>query len=415
MTQPARITSATFDPYAVRAQFPCLHQEVNGHPLVFLDSAASAQKPHAVLDALMHAYSHNYANVHRGVYSLSDRATQQFEAVREKVRAFINAASEKEIIFTRGATEGINLVAHSYGMTHLKEGDEILITALEHHANIVPWQEVAKRTGAKLRVAPILDSGALDEDAFFAMMNERTKMVAITHMSNALGTILPVERIIKAAHKVGAVVLIDACQSAVHDVLDVQRLDCDFLVFSGHKLYAPNGTGVLYGKYDLLESMPPYQMGGEMITNVTFEKSDFQAPPLRFEAGTPVIAEVIAFGAALDYLSTFDRPAIASHELHLAETAREMIRGMSGFRIIGEAPHRGAIVSFTHAHAHANDIGFVLDKCGVAVRTGHHCAQPLMARLGVPATARASFAMYNTSEDVEAFARGLHKVQKMFG
>lgn len=405
-----------FDVHKVRCDFPVLGQQVHGKPLAFLDSAASAQKPDAVLKHLHTVYSEDYANIHRGLYALSERSTEAFETTRSKVARFLNAASEKEIVFTKGATEGINLVAHSYGLQHLKPGDEILLSQMEHHANIVPWQQVAKKTGASIEVVPIFDNGELDMEAFASKLNERTKIVSMLQTSNALGTELPMQEIISQAHQVGAVVLVDACQSIVHQPIDVRALDADFLVFSGHKLYGPNGTGVLYGKYHLLEQMTPYQTGGEMIENVDFEQgTTFQEPPLRFEAGTPVIAEVIALGTAIDYIRSFDREAVHQHEKALMQKATQAIRNLPGFRIVGEARNKAAIVSFIHTEAHPNDIGAILDQCGVAVRAGHHCAMPLMKRLGLPATVRASFAMYNTEEDVELLIAGLQKVNKLFG
>ena len=408
--------SAAFDPESIRRDFPVLQQKVHGKPLAFLDSAASAQKPRAVLDRLHDVYATQYANIHRGLYALSEAATEAFEASRARVARFVNAASAEEIIFTRGATEAINLVAHSYSGQLLQPGDEIVLSAMEHHANIVPWQEIAGKTGASLRVIPVTDAGELDMSAFHAALSTRSKIVTMLQTSNALGTNLPMAEIIKAAHAAGAVVLVDACQSAVHEPIDVQALDADFLICSGHKLYGPNGTGILYGKYHLLEQMPPYQTGGEMIEHVDFEQgTSFQKPPLRFEAGTPVIAEVIALAAALDYIDAQDRAAVKAHELQLLRYASEEIRKLPGFRLIGTAPDKAAILSFVHEEAHPNDIGAILDQCGVAVRAGHHCAMPLMKRLGLPATVRASFAMYNTTADVDALIAGLHKVNKLFG
>jgi cysteine desulfurase/selenocysteine lyase len=405
---------STYDPVQVRQDFPCLQQQVNGRPLVFLDSAASAQKPNVVIDTMREVYETSYANVHRGLYHLSEVATRRFEEARGKVANFLNA-SEKEIIFTKGATEGINLVAQSYGGSALREGDEILLSAMEHHANIVPWQQVAKATGAVIRVAPVTDAGELDFAAYEGLLSQRTKIVAMTQMSNALGTITPMKQIIAKAHAVGAKVLVDACQSVVHLPIDVQALDADFLVFSGHKLYGPNGIGVLYGKYDLLEQMPPYQTGGEMIDRVSFEGTTFREPPLRFEAGTPAIMEAIALGAAIDYVQQFDPAEVMAHEHRLLEQASELITSTGGFEIYGTAAQKGAVISFTHREAHASDIGNVLDQCGIAVRAGHHCAQPLMDRMGVSAMARVSFGMYNVEEDVQALAEGLQKVKKFFG
>jgi cysteine desulfurase/selenocysteine lyase len=416
VAQHHELAKKPFDISIVRQDFPILHQHVNGKPLAFLDSAASAQKPVAVLDRLQRVYREHYANVHRGLYSLSEQSTEAFEQTRGKVANFINAASEKEIVFTRGATEAINLVAYSYGMHFLKSGDEIMLSEMEHHANIVPWQQVVEKTGAKIEIVAVTDNGELDMQSFRQKLSKHTKIVSMLQTSNALGTELPINEIITLAHDAGAVVLVDACQSVVHREIDVQALDADFLVFSGHKLYGPNGTGVLYGKYHLLQSMPPYQTGGEMILDVDFYLgSSFQEPPLRFEAGTPVIAEVIALGEAIDYVSSFDRNIIRQHEKALMEKAADAIRSMSGFRIIGEAKNKAAILSFVHEDAHPNDIGAILDQCGVAVRAGHHCALPLMKRLGLPATARASFAMYSNEDDVNALVAALHKVNKMFG
>ncbi len=398
----------------MRQDFPCLHQQVNGQNLVFLDSAASAQKPRCVLEALQQAYSQNYANVHRGMYYLSELATAKFEDVRKKVAAFIGAASFDEIVFTKGATEAINLVAQSYGGLVLRSGDEIIISVLEHHANIVPWQQIAMKTGAKLRVVPVNDECELNLDSFKNMLVDRTKIVAMLHVSNAVGTVVPIKSVIELAHQAGAVTLVDASQSIVHQPIDVQELDADFLVFSGHKLYGPNGTGVLYGKAHLLELMPPYQTGGEMVDQVSLEFTTFRAPPLRFEAGTPIIAEVIALGAALDYISEFDRQAIMKHEQQLHDDICAAISELKKFRIIGRAKFKAPIISFLHETAHPSDIGAILDQCGIAIRAGNHCAQPLMQRLGLSATARASVAMYNTHEDVRALINGLHKVTKLF-
>jgi len=409
------MNSNKFNPESVRKLFPCLNQEIDGNPLAFLDSAASAQKPQVVLDTLQHVYSQEYANIHRGIYHLSELATRQFEEARQKIAKFINAQSADEIIFTKGATEAINLVAYSYGHHFLKEGDEIIISQMEHHANIVPWQQVALKIGVKIKVAPITDDGELDVDAFKAMLNKKTKIVAMVHMSNALGSIVPIKKVISEAHKVGAVVLVDACQSIVHKTIDVQELDADFLVFSGHKIYGPNGTGILYGKYHLLEKMPPYQTGGEMIDKVDFSGTTFRRPPFRFEAGTPVIAEVIAFGAAIDFVQSQNREAIASYEESLLQYMTDEINNLPGFTIIGTAKHKAGVVSFIHEQAHPHDIGTILDKCGVSVRAGHHCTQPLMKRLGIPATARASLAMYSNESDIKALIDGLHKVNKIFG
>jgi cysteine desulfurase/selenocysteine lyase len=410
-----KMNNNKFDLENIRKQFPCLDQEIDGNPLAFLDSAASAQKPTIVIDTLMRVYSKEYANIHRGAYHLSELATRQFEEVRQKIAKFINAQSTDEIIFTKGATEAINLVAYSYGCHFLKEGDEIIISQMEHHANIVPWQQIALTMGLKIKIAAITDDGELDFDAFKAMLSKKTKIVAMVHISNTLGSVVPIKEVINEAHKIGAVVLVDACQSAVHQTIDVQELDADFLVFSGHKIYGPNGTGILYGKYHLLEKMPPYQTGGEMIDDVDFSGTTFRKPPFRFEAGTPVIAEVIALGAAIDFFQSQNREAIASHEESLLQYMTAEINNLSGFKIIGIAKHKAGVVSFTHHQAHPNDIGTILDKCGVAVRAGHHCTQPLMKRLGIPGTVRASLAMYNNESDIKALINGLHKVNKFFG
>lgn len=405
----------SFDVQTIRKDFPCLHQQVNGYPLVFLDSAASAQKPQCMIDALTQTYTKNYANIHRGLYYLSDLATRQFESVRGQTARFLNAASDTEIVFTKSATEAINLVAHSYVKPRIQPGDEIIISHMEHHANLVPWQQLCLATGAILRVAPITNSGELDMDAYCALLSKRTAFVAMTHMSNALGTITPMAEIIAHAHHVGAKILVDACQSVVHLPIDVQALHADFLVFSAHKLYGPNGVGILYGKYELLESMLPYQTGGEMVDSVTFKTTSFRLPPLRFEAGTPAIAEVIAFGATLDYINRIDLAAARTAEHQLVETAIDEIRKLKGFKIIGTSATRRGLISFIHHNAHPSDIGTVLDHRGIAIRTGHHCAQPVMERFGITGSARASFGIYNTAEDVDLLLAGLHSVNRLFG
>jgi cysteine desulfurase / selenocysteine lyase len=405
----------TFNVETIRNNFPCLHQTVNGQPLAFLDTAASAQKPQAVIDAIVQSYSKEYANVHRGLYYLSDIATRKFEDVRGKAASFLNAASPDEIIFTKGATEAINLVAASYGNNFIRKGQEIIISALEHHANIVPWQQICTVTGAVLRVAPITDTGELDLAAYSKLLSKNTALVAITAMSNTLGTITPIAEIISKAHAVGAKVLVDASQAIVHFPINVQTMNCDFLVFSAHKLYGPNGVGVLYGKYALLESMPPYQTGGEMIEHVTFEETTFQLPPLRFEAGTPGISEVIAFGAALDYLNSIDLAAARKAEHALLEQTTKDIIALGGFTIIGTATHKTGAISFIHHTAHANDIGAILYRCGVAIRAGHHCTEPLMKQLGLSATARASFGIYTNQADCEALLKALTKINHLFG
>ncbi|OAI22168.1 cysteine desulfurase [Methylomonas koyamae] len=399
----------------IRADFPILGEKIRNKPLVYLDNAASCQKPQAVIDAIVHTYSHEYANIHRGVHTLSVKATDKFEAAREKVRAFINAKSDKEIIFVRGATEAINLVAQSFGKSQLKAGDEIVISAMEHHANIVPWQMLCQQIGAVLKVAPINQQGELLFDEFESLLNANTKLVAITHMSNALGTINPVENIIAAAHAKNIPVLLDGAQAIPHMAVDVQALDCDFYVFSGHKLYGPSGTGVLYGKQALLEAMPPYQGGGDMIRQVTFEKTTYAGLPHKFEAGTPAIAEIIGLGAAIDYVSAIGMDKIAAYEAELLDYATEQAREIKGLNIIGQAEHKGGILSFTLDHIHPHDIGTMLDSLGIAVRAGHHCAMPVMDFYGVPATARASFAMYNTRQEIDVLMQGIKSLIEVFG
>ena len=401
--------------YRWREDFPVLKQQVYGKPLVYLDNAATSQKPAAVIEAERRYYEEYNANVHRGVHALSQKATDAYEAAREKVARFLNARSAREIVFVRGCTEGVNLVAHSYGRAILKPGDEILITAMEHHSNIVPWQIVCRETGAVLKVAPINDAGELVFEAFEKLLSERTKIVAAVHVSNALGTINPVERIVERAHAVGAKVLLDGAQAAPHVPVDVQALDCDFYAFSGHKLYGPTGIGVLYGKEALLEAMPPYQGGGDMIKVVTFEKTLYNDLPYKFEAGTPHIAGAVGLGAALDYVAGIGIETIAAHEHALLQYATEAVSGIKGLRLVGTARQKAGILSFVMEGVHPHDIGTILDHQGVAIRAGHHCAMPVMDRYRVPATARASFALYNTREDVDALVAGLRKVQEVFG
>lgn len=399
----------------IRADFPILGETIRNKPLVYLDNAASCQKPQAVIDSIVHTYSHEYANIHRGVHTLSVRATDKFEGAREKVRAFINAASTKEIIFVRGATEAINLVAQSYGKSQLKAGDEIVISAMEHHANIVPWQMLCQQIGAVLKVAPMNKKGELLFDAFEQLLNANTKLVAITHMSNALGSINPVEKIIAAAHAKNIPVLLDGAQAIPHMAVDVQALDCDFYVFSGHKLYGPSGTGVLYGKQALLEAMPPYQGGGDMIRQVTFAKTEYAGLPHKFEAGTPAIAEIIGLGAAIDYVSGIGMNNIAAYEAELLDYATQQAEQIKGLNIIGQAGHKGGILSFTLDRIHPHDIGTMLDSLGIAIRAGHHCAMPVMDFYGVPATARASFAMYNTRQEIDVLMQGIKSLIEVFG
>jgi len=403
-----------FDVDEVRADFPILSREVYGKPLVYLDNAASAQKPRAVIDAFSSTFDNEYANVHRGLHYLSNEATQKFEDAREKVRAFINAPTDGEVIFTGGATDSINLVASSFGEDNIGEGDEIILSQLEHHSNIVPWHYLRERKGAVLKWVPILDNGDLDLEAYEAAFSPRTKMVALTHMSNALGTITPIKEMIRIAHEKGALVLVDACQSVVHLPIDVQDLDCDFLAFSGHKLYGPTGIGVLFGKAELLRAMRPYRGGGEMIKVVEMDKITYADIPHRFEAGTPAIAEAIAMGAAVDYVTSIDRIAALNHENDLLAYATQRISEINAVRIIGTTPNKGSIISFVVEGAHPHDISTVIDRAGVALRAGHHCAQPVMERFGVPATSRVSFAMYNRKDEVDTFIDALSSAIRFF-
>lgn len=398
----------------LREEFPILAIEVHGRRLAYLDNAATTQKPREVLEAMTTYYTSQNANVHRGVHLLSERATLAFEQAREHVGAFFNAARSHEIVFTRNATESVNLVAASWGGANLKAGDEVLISAMEHHSNIVPWQLACERTGAALKVIPIDDRGVLDMEAFARLLTSRTKMVAVTHLSNALGTINPVAEITRAAHAAGAVVLIDGAQAAYHLPVDVQALGVDFYVATGHKLYGPTGMGVLYGREARLDAMPPYQGGGDMIASVTFEKSTWNALPYKFEAGTPHIEGAVALGTAVRFIRRVGFDWIAAHERDLLAYATEAVAAVPGVRLVGTAPDKASILSFVMDDVHPHDIGTVVDRAGVAIRTGHHCAQPVMARFGVPATARASFAMYNTREDVDQLVAALHDVRRMF-
>ena len=398
----------------LRDDFPIFSQTVNGRPLVYLDSAASAQKPRAVLDAMRDAYERDYANVHRGVHTLSQRATQAFEAARSKVAHFINARRATEIVFVRGATEAINLVASTFGRKMLQAGDEIVISELEHHSNIVPWQLLRDERKIALKVAPIDDAGNLLLDRFADLLSPRTRLVAMTHVSNALGTITPIAEIVRLAHGVGAFVLVDGCQAVPHTRVDVQAIGADFYAFSGHKIYGPTGRGVLYGKERILDEMPPYQGGGEMILSVTFERTTYKKAPHRFEAGTPAIVEAIGLGAAVDYLEKIGLDRIKAHQHALLEYATERLSALPRLRLVGTAAPKAAIASFVVDGVHPHDIGTILDQSGVAVRAGHHCAQPLMHRLGLPATARASFGLYNTVDDVDALADGLQVVLELF-
>ena len=412
---PTYNTMTNFPVAKIRADFPILAEKIRNKPLVYLDNAATCQKPKAVIDSIVHLYSHDYANVHRGVHTLSVRSTDRFEDARTKVKEFINAASEKEIIFVRGATEGINLVAQTYGKANIKAGDEILITAMEHHSNIVPWQMLCEQIGAVLKVAPINLQGELIFAEFEKLLTDRTKLVSVVHMSNALGSINPVKKIIALAHAKNIPVLLDGAQAIPHMPVDMQDLDCDFYVFSGHKLYAPSGIGVLYGKQALLEAMPPYQGGGDMIRKVTFEATEYNALPYKFEAGTPNIADVVGLGAAIDYVNKIGMDNIAAYEAELLAYATQQARQIKGLRIVGEAEEKGAILSFVLDRIHPHDIGTMLDSLGIAIRAGHHCAMPVMDFYGVPATARASFAMYNTKEEIDVLMLGIKELIKIFG
>ncbi|MCY4221762.1 MAG: cysteine desulfurase [Thiotrichales bacterium] len=403
-----------FDVEAVRAEFPILAQEVNGRPLVYLDNGATSQKPRRVIDAIRRYYESDNANVHRGLHALSGRATDAFEGARDTVRAFLNAADRREIVFVRGATEGLNLVGQGWVRPRLGPDDEIVVTTMEHHSNIVPWQLVCRQTGARLRVVPIHDDGTLDMEAFAGLLNERTKVVAVAHVSNALGTINPVREIIAMAHDVGAVTVLDGAQAAPHGAVDVQALDCDFYVFSSHKCYGPTGMGVLWGRAERLDEAEPYQGGGDMIRTVSFEESTWNDLPYKFEAGTPNIAGAIGLGAAIEFVTALGMDAIAAHEHEILEYATEALGAMDGIRIIGTAPEKAGIVSFVVDGVHPHDVGTIADQNGVAIRAGHHCAMPLMRRYRVPATSRASLALYNTRADIDALVTGLHKVKEIF-
>jgi cysteine desulfurase/selenocysteine lyase len=406
--------AGTLDVDRVRRDFPILDQQSPGHRLVFLDSAASAQKPKHVLDVMSDFYANDYANIHRGVYELSQRATDAFEAAREKVRALLNAAETREIVFVRGTTEAINLVASSWGRRNVAEGDEILISAMEHHSNIVPWQLLCDEQRARLVVAPIDDRGQLELDEFERLISPRTRLVAVTHVSNALGSVNPVREITQIAHRHGIPVLLDGAQAVPHTRVDVQDLDCDFYAFSSHKLFGPSGIGALYGKAELLEAMPPYQGGGEMILTVSFEKSTWAPIPHKFEAGTPDIAGVVGLGAAIDYIESIGFDAISTHEHDLLRYGTDLLASIPGLRLIGTADEKAAVLSFVLDGIHPHDVGTILDQQGIAVRTGHHCAQPVMDRFGVPATTRASLALYNTRDELDALAAAIVKTQEMF-
>jgi cysteine desulfurase/selenocysteine lyase len=406
--------AANFDVNKVRADFPVLSQTVNGKPLVYLDNAASSQVSNLVIERTSKYLSEEHSNIHRGVHYLSQHATSAYEAAREKVKRFINAREAKECIFVRGCTEGVNLVAYSYGRKFINEGDEIIVSAMEHHANIIPWQVLAEEKGARLRVIPINERGELIIEEYENLLNERTKIVAVSHVSNSLGTINPVKEMIATAHKFGVPVLVDGAQAIPHFPVDVQDLDADFYTFSGHKMFAPTGSGVLYGKREWLDKIPPYQTGGGMIRTVSFEKTTYAPIPEKFEAGTPAIAAGIGLGAAIDYLNAIDFEAAAAYEHELLEYATELLSAIEGVKIIGTAREKASVLSFTIENVHPHDIGTILDQSGIAIRAGHHCAQPVMKFFEVPATARASFAFYNTREEVEKLAEAIEKVIEVF-
>ena len=407
--------STRFDVEEVRRDFPILREKVRGKPLVYLDNAATSQKPQVVIETLQKYYSRENANIHRGIHFLSERATQAYEDARAKVGGFLNAAESREIIFVRGTTEGINLVAQSYGRKFIGEEDEIILSAMEHHSNIVPWQILCEQVGARLHIIPMNDDGELLIDEYERLLSDRTKVVAVTHLSNALGTINPIKQIIQIAHRHGVPVLVDGAQAVSHLKVDVRNLDCDFYAFSGHKLYGPTGVGVLYGKASLLDAMPPYQGGGDMIRSVTFEKTLYNVLPYKFEAGTPNIAGGIGLGAAIDYLSQVGLDLVAAYERELLDYATDVVSTITGVQIIGTAKEKAGILSFVLEGVHAHDVGTILDQEGIAIRTGHHCAMPVMQRFGVPATARASLAFYNTKEEVDALVGAIHKVKRVFG
>jgi cysteine desulfurase/selenocysteine lyase len=407
--------TTTFDVAKVREDFPILRELVHGKPLVYLDNANTTQKPASVLQAMEHYYRHDNANIHRATHLLSERATRAYEGTRATVQRLINAASTREVVFTKGTTDGINLVAQSWARTFLKPGDEILVTWMEHHSNIVPWQLVCQQTGAVLKVAPITDAGELDLDAYRALLGPRTRLVSVVHVSNALGTVNPVAELVGAARSAGAVTVVDGAQAVPHLPVDVQAIGCDFYVFSSHKMYGPTGVGVLYGREALLDRMPPYQGGGDMISSVTFEKTDYNVLPYKFEAGTPNIGGVVGLGAAVDYLTGLDRAAALAHEDALLEHATERVSAIDGVTLIGHARAKSSVLSFVVEGVHPHDIGTILDTEGIAVRTGQHCAQPVMDRYGITATVRASFGIYNTGAEVDALVSGLHKVREVFG
>jgi cysteine desulfurase/selenocysteine lyase len=409
-----QVLEPRLDVEKIRQDFPILREQVNGKPLVYLDNAATAQKPQMVIDAIQQYYQSYNSNIHRGVHQLSQQATEAYEKARVKAQRLLNAPESREIIFVRSTTEAINLVAQTYGREHLRAGDEVIVSAMEHHSNIVPWQMVCQEKEAKLCVIPINDKGELLLEEYEKLLNERTRVVAVTHISNALGTINPIKRMIEQAHQYDAVVLIDGAQGAPHMELDVQALDCEFYAFSGHKFYGPTGVGILYGKGDLLDSLPPYQGGGEMILSVSFEKTTYNVVPHRFEAGTPNIVGGIGLGAAIDYVNDIGLETISDYEAGLLNYATERLSQVPEWRIIGTAENKASIISFVMDDIHAHDVGTILDQEGIAVRTGHHCAQPVMERFQVPATSRASFAFYNTKQEIDALVQGMHKVMEVF-
>jgi cysteine desulfurase/selenocysteine lyase len=412
----AALKTDSLDIETIRRDFPILASQVHGKKLVFLDSAASAQKPRAVIDAMVFSMEHQYANVHRGLHFMSERTSDAYEGVRDKVANFLNAASRGEIVFTRNATESINLVAYTYGRAILQPGDAIVISEMEHHANIVPWQMLRDAHGVELRVAKITDAGEIDFESLEAQFADgKVKLLAVTHMSNVLGTYTPAERLARFAHDRGAKILLDGSQAVVHRTVDVQAIDADFYVFSGHKLYGPSGIGVLYAKAEILDAMPPFMGGGDMIASVSYKKSTWAKPPHRFEAGTPAILETIGLGAAIDYVNAIGFPAIAAHERVLTDHGLAVLSSIEGLRVLGTAQDRGGVLSFTMQNAHAHDIATLLDRQGIAVRAGHHCAEPLMGRLGVTSTARASFGLYTTLAEIDALGEGLARIKKIFG
>ena len=412
--RPSPAKKLSFDVLRIRQDFPILKRKIRGKPLVYLDNAASSQKPKAVIDAITRLYSEDYANVHRGVHELSQRSTEAYEGARLKVRRFINAGSEREIIFVRGATEAVNLVAQTYGRVQVRAGDEVLITTMEHHSNIVPWQILCEEKGAHLRVAPINDRGELILDELEKLLGPKTRLLALAHVSNALGTINPVREIIRMAHQRDVPVLLDGAQAVPHMAIDVRELGVDFYAFSSHKMFGPSGVGVLYGKEALLEAMPPYQSGGDMISSVTFEKTTYNRLPYKFEAGTPNIADVVGLGAAIDYLDGIGMEAIGAYEHELLDYGTQALSEIPGLELVGTAREKAAVLSFTLEGVHPHDVGTILDQDGIAVRTGHHCAQPVMDRFGIPATARASLALYNTKAELDLLVAGIHKVIEVF-